>query len=73
MKEAGAVGKGGGGAPSLREKPVRCAALRNPGHGSRKLSTLKLNRKAKPSVRMGHKENILRREVVQMRKNIKIC
>ena len=63
----------GRGWPSLHELPVRCAALRNPGHGSRKLSILKLNRKAKPFVRMGHKENILRREMLQMRKNLKMC
>ncbi len=40
----------------LNRVPVRCAALRNPGHGSRKSSTLKLNRKAKPFVRMEFKE-----------------
>jgi len=36
VKEAGAVGKWvGGWFSSLGKEPVRCAALRNPGHGSR--------------------------------------
>jgi len=38
---------GRGWQTSLLFIPVRCAALRNPGYGSRKLSILKLNRKAK--------------------------
>ena len=37
---------------SFLHVPVRSAALRNPGYDSRKLSTLKLNRKAKPSLRV---------------------
>ncbi len=41
--------------PSLEPLSCRFGALRNPGHGSRKLSTLKLNRKAKPSLRVGWK------------------
>lgn len=57
--EAGAVGKWAGGlsslVPSLGDYPVRLAALRNPGHGSRESSTVKLNRQIKPSVRLGGK------------------
>jgi hypothetical protein len=37
MKEMGAVGKGAGVGDLVTNVPVRCAALRNPGHGSRKL------------------------------------
>jgi hypothetical protein len=39
---------GRGVVASLDVMPVRCAALRNPGHGSRNLT-----QKAKPSVRVG--------------------
>ena len=53
---AGSRREMGRGWPSLHELPIRCAALRNPGHGSRTLSILNLNRKVKPSVRVGPKE-----------------
>ena len=46
---------GRGVVASLDVMPFRCAALRNPGHGSRRLSTLELNRKAKPSVTVRRK------------------
>ena len=53
VKEPGAVGKWAGVDTPITSSdvsPVRCAALRNPGHGSRNLT-----RKAKPSVRVGRK------------------
>ncbi len=41
--------------PSLKICPVRPGILRNAGDGSRNFSTLEVNRKAKPSARMGQK------------------
>ena len=48
---------GWGVVASLDVMPFRCAALRNPDHGSRKLSTL--NRKAKLFERMRQKVTAL--------------
>jgi hypothetical protein len=50
-----------GSVTSLQTHRVRCAALRNPGHGSRKLT-----RKAKPSVRMERKAKSLAGEMHEL-------
>jgi len=54
------MGRGFVGDPREDRYPTWCSGERNPDQGCRKLSALKFNPKAKPSVRVGRKPTDLR-------------